>query len=522
MKALFLTFLLNAALYSAALSQTLDTIIKLSQYSFSTQGIAINKGILLDYHFGSNFNIQGSDKSYVFRLNDNLEIQDSLCVSCLSQSGKRGYLTIPIARDDSNNVFVSLWKANADSFSTDVIVLDSNLVLKDRFKVDVPFNTKASQFEFRHFYVTDSMLYFAGWVRDSSKSTSDAIILSTTKQGSFVDYHIVYSDSLKNGPLWIEYNSIVVIDSIILVTLNFTWSEYLVLYDLALNKLDVKDFQNANVNFGVNRNQHLVKNILKTPKLQAVSTIANFNRTPGIGEDYFYKNLSLLNLDSTYSIVGRDTFSYKGWKYDTLTNFLEIPQYGTASYGFSSEDTIVTMATEELTSVNWPLFQLNKYASTTHIGCYSSSQDLVLWNKVYKTNAAHIAEEVVALPNNRWLLVFNEYDWYTYGPNSLGVRLIIIDGNGNPIGTTEDEEAALKQEPVVYPNPAQDYLTIGNLHWPGNTYTFQLTDLSGRIVQSGDLPINATISLPEHLNGIYLLTITSQTGFGWARKVVIK
>jgi hypothetical protein len=42
------------------------------------------------------------------------------------------------------------------------------------------------------------------------------------------------------------------------------------------------------------------------------------------------------------------------------------------------------------------------------------------------------------------------------------------------------------------------------------------------VVQKGALPIGGNITLAENLHGIYVLTITNQTGFGWARKVVLE
>jgi hypothetical protein len=503
-------------------AQNQDTVLKLAKYSFSTNALANDNGLYIDYHFGNDFNTTGAKKSFIFRLDSNLNIIDSLCVSCLSLSGIKGYLTVQMASDHSNKLYIPLRGSNSDSLSTDLIILDSSLTQIRSVKINVPFDLKSTTYSFRELSVQDSLIYFVGWTQDSSKNTADAFILSTDYNGSIVNHKTIYSDSLSNGPRWITFNSIAVLDSVILASINFAWSEYLAVFDRALNLLKIKDLSDANVNFGYGQHQHFVKNIIKHPRLQAISFVADFNRQPGRGEDYWYKNLALISLDSSYSIFERDTFSYKGWQYDTLTNFLEIPQYGTASYGFYSEDTIVTMATEELTSVNWPLFEFLNYPTTTHIGCLETTSQTVLWNKVFNNGIAHMAEEVTALPNNRWLLTFNEYDWNTYGPDNLAVRLIVIDGNGNPIGINEDEEKALAQEPIVYPNPANDYLTVANLHWPGNDYTYQISDANGRVVQKGALPIGGNITLAENLHGIYVLTITNQTGFGWARKVVLE
>jgi len=336
-----------------------------------------------------------------------------------------------------------------------------------------------------------------------------------------VSGHVLVSNSINPNTLlpaanYATFTTISVFDNSIIATIYPTFSEQIAVFDtaLVLQKLDwMRD------TFMASGNPQLLSMPNAPPKVFTMVSRMDYSAgvPPPTGYDTRYKNIGLITMDSTFSFSRLDTFLYtKNRLYDTIFGYETKLNFGTFA-GNHTRDTVVVMAT----NIDVPFNYFLKPATWTYIHSLNASTGQNYWTKIYNNGYAHDAQAVVRLPDNKWLLAFNEYNWDKYPGESICIHLIIIDSNGNPIDITEDEEIALNQEPVVFPNPAQDYLSIGNLHWPGNTYTFQLTDLSGRIVQSGDLPINGTISLPERLNGIYLLTITNQTGFGWARKIVI-
>jgi len=78
-------------------------------------------------------------------------------------------------------------------------------------------------------------------------------------------------------------------------------------------------------------------------------------------------------------------------------------------------------------------------------------------------------------------------------------------------GTTGiDETNPLSESLEVYPNPANDQITLQvNSYLLGSTYT--LTDLAGRTIQTGQInSVKTEISISELTPGMYLLNHTGQ------------
>ncbi len=287
-----------------------------------------------------------------------------------------------------------------------------------------------------------------------------------------------------------------------------------------LNRLMYVKDTASNYGHQLEQNIQFIENQANEPKLvtQTASYLDTLFLPPDtVGYTYYYRNLSMVSLNSNYEFDKIDTFAYSKNKiFDTIYTEVTTFDYGMFAVN-NAKDSAMIMATDMEPS---PFYYL-KPNNTTYITCFNPNTGQTNWSKVYSNGYAHNGQEVLSLPDNKWLLVFDEYNWDKFGENSLAIHLIIIDGKGNPIGINEDEEKALGQEPFIFPNPAKDQLTVGALHWPGNVYNYQLTDLKGALVQKGVLPVSGKINLLEILKGVYVLSITNQTGFGWARKVII-
>jgi hypothetical protein len=503
--------------------QSVSTQLKSHQFSYTTTGVNVGKYIYLDYLKGTYFNASASRVS-LLKLNMNLHVVDSICLSCQGLTDTNYFGFSPIFYGEQGFIYIPFRYRNADSLYTVILEIDTSFSSVRKFKLNIPLDKSRFTFDISSLYTKDSTIYFSGKLLDTSNFTiADAYIVQTDLNGQILHSHILKSDSVSFGPRLIDFNSMVVLDSVLLVTLYGTWNEILAVYDHNLNFLGTRAKGSSAGSFGYYPHYYFVKNSKQSPLIEAITFTVDNNYTPKPDENNWYKNLSLMHLNASFQISLRDTLGYKGWKTDTLAYVVESVEYGTATYGSIKEDTIVCMATDySVLWLNWPLFQYLNFPTQSFISSFDYKNETTLWSRVYSTVVAHKAEEIIALPNNRWLLVFNEYDWNTYGQDNLAVRLIVIDGNGNPIGINENEQKALEQEPIVYPNPATTHITIGNLHWPGNQYSYQLIDSKGSLVLQGLLPIDGSITLPEALNGVYILTITNQTGFGWARKVVIE
>jgi hypothetical protein len=500
------------------LGQNAQLVLKPFQYTFSEMSIISNNRIYAEYAKGHYFDNTGINAG-VIKLDFNLNILDTVSVSNLVDADT-SLFKIGSITSIKNRIYVLIGYSRNDSIHHDIIILDTLLTVQGHFTLSRIIDGRESLFF--DLAIADSTIYASGLVKNM-QGYDDGIMLATDLNGNTLHYSIIKADSLSNFSRDAHLNSLFVGDTTVIGTLQYAWDEHLAVFNRNLNLLDLKSLFTPLDTFGYQGRIDFVNNDRGTPLIHSVTSTYDWNYKPNLGEDNFYKTIGLVELDNNYEILKRDTLPFTGWQDDTLTNFIEYSEFGSASFSFSSEDTIVSAVTDNIVFwATWPVFQLFNVSTNTYISAFDNKNKSVIWSKVYNNGVAHKAEEVTALPNNRWLLSFNEYDWNTYGPNNLAVRLMIIDGNGNPIGINEDEEKALAQEPIVYPNPANDYLTVANLHWPGNDYTYQISDANGRVVQKGALPIGGNITLAENLHGIYVLTITNQTGFGWARKVVLE
>ena len=108
-------------------------------------------------------------------------------------------------------------------------------------------------------------------------------------------------------------------------------------------------------------------------------------------------------------------------------------------------------------------------------------------------------------------------DFMTPTPN-MTLTLVATDDNPGHVmeagidhfrvieGSTAELENALSSSINIYPNPAQDQLNITGL----NTGTFEVTDLSGRLVHSGT--ISEVIDVKNLNAGLYLIHLKDETG----------
>jgi sugar/nucleoside kinase (ribokinase family) len=81
-------------------------------------------------------------------------------------------------------------------------------------------------------------------------------------------------------------------------------------------------------------------------------------------------------------------------------------------------------------------------------------------------------------------------------------------------------EEELELDFVVYPNPAQGSFFV-QISDPSSLASFQLLDLSGQLVLSGNLDINKEVSIAEMKSGCYTLVVNTSEGRSLFKRVVI-
>jgi PKD repeat protein len=118
---------------------------------------------------------------------------------------------------------------------------------------------------------------------------------------------------------------------------------------------------------------------------------------------------------------------------------------------------------------------------------------------------------------------------YTYqNPGLYNVCMSLVDDCGDAdtcisvlASLFDIDENGHAMAPVIYPNPAKDFLNVAGL--PQNqVYTFELTNIIGQAVLSGKLEDEQPISVQSLAAGLYTIRITSAEGFDWKGKVVVE
>ncbi|MEM1135793.1 MAG: T9SS type A sorting domain-containing protein [Bacteroidota bacterium] len=87
----------------------------------------------------------------------------------------------------------------------------------------------------------------------------------------------------------------------------------------------------------------------------------------------------------------------------------------------------------------------------------------------------------------------------------------------NPVNTVDEDLQKLKKL-KVFPNPANDIIYL-----EGESDYYFLTDITGRVVQEGDLGRTSlhSINLPTHLSGMYLLILQNKNA-RISRKIIVE
>ncbi len=104
---------------------------------------------------------------------------------------------------------------------------------------------------------------------------------------------------------------------------------------------------------------------------------------------------------------------------------------------------------------------------------------------------------------------------------SAGSDMAMIDFISLPLAGRSGvgiEESVSTDEIVVFPNPTRDVIKI--LTPEARPMQYQLTDLSGRILQQGEIIDEQTLSLTSYSNGIYIIRLTDKQNLVKTFKIV--
>ncbi|MFT5876756.1 MAG: hypothetical protein ACI8SA_000608 [Dokdonia sp.] len=101
-----------------------------------------------------------------------------------------------------------------------------------------------------------------------------------------------------------------------------------------------------------------------------------------------------------------------------------------------------------------------------------------LFMKYYKGEVKYIANSIIATPDGGALIASSKYDWNSPYPDQWDIHLLKVDSLGNYTPLGEEEIIEPNKSIAVYPNPAQQFITISGVSsFPSQ---FTVFDITGR------------------------------------------
>jgi hypothetical protein len=129
------------------------------------------------------------------------------------------------------------------------------------------------------------------------------------------------------------------------------------------------------------------------------------------------------------------------------------------------------------------------------VGWYQADQYSI--NIGYDKNTVHNDRLYYKVTTNNWAQVSDV--------GSLMMRPVVGDNVINPLGINEPVQARNVSNIILYPNPANDRVFIGNAADFGNKpVTYSIFNIQGLLIESGQLT-NAQIDISAMSNGLYFV-----------------
>ncbi|MGB0392026.1 MAG: T9SS type A sorting domain-containing protein, partial [Salibacteraceae bacterium] len=127
---------------------------------------------------------------------------------------------------------------------------------------------------------------------------------------------------------------------------------------------------------------------------------------------------------------------------------------------------------------------------------------------------------IIATPDGGALIASSKYDWNSPYPDQWDIHLLKVDSLGNYTPLGEEEIIEPNQSIGVYPNPAQNQITITGV----SSYPSQLTvyDVLGRVVLSEVINSpSQQVDVSELPKGTVIYRITSSNS-NFSGRLILK
>lgn len=131
-----------------------------------------------------------------------------------------------------------------------------------------------------------------------------------------------------------------------------------------------------------------------------------------------------------------------------------------------------------------------KDSNTFFLYNYNLRKNSLNWRKEIKTGLTNAWHSVEAIPGNRYLLAFSQYDWITNSSPDLEVHLWLIDENGAILNRVELHKPMSLA--TAYPNPCYNEIDIPKELTQDRGLNYLIINQQGLEVQNGSLKKGST------------------------------
>lgn len=429
--------------------------INRSQFTSSTGVWSRDTSLFVNVSKNQLFNTLATEQ-WIFRLNDALHLSDSINLSAyinpLGLTNQNPRVHQVCFNDSALFCLVELQDYNLDSLGcyqgrSIILELDYDLEFKARYSVQLD----SGEVLLYGMDLKNDTLIATGMYRNCQPNYRKPFVYRLSLITGSSDYlqieNLPSSVSYFNNPKIVEAGYL---------TSSMRWTNRALLLN---RNLEVEAFGKA---FWQNQSEGLLRNIrtdidfipVNRDSVIVFGTAHVLDDSIPLGLDEYHA-LGISLLDSSLNVGRIDTFPLAGFDGTTSFNLYSRPWPGFKPYDYRNLDSVLITISQHL--INYDNFQ-SQDSNTIYLYNYNARRMEMNWIKTIKTNYTSSDHSLAALPGNRWVLSFNEYNWDRYqGPN-LSVHLWLLDQNGSILNQEKFTTAAKGLE--LYPNPTKSKICL--------------------------------------------------------------
>ncbi len=403
--------------------------------------------------------------------------------------------------DDALHILIAEYVIDSSNYfgfryATNHIEIDSNLNIISKQKY---VGTNGSGIQLSDLLIIHNCKYLFGWI--SSDSSFYPCVIKQPLDDSI--YSITqFTDSLPQKSVFANGYFI---DSKLAVSIGSNYGSTinrLAILDTNLDVLNLVDMYDPtgepvyfpNVGFLVDRN-------LSHP-IYLSSVVGDYP----FGQNQPYMLMGAGIMDSQLNFTRIDTFSFSGHN-STSPNGTINPKPTLQACNYANIDSILlVMPGQEML---YGFGYADKFANDVHLYNYNATSEDLNWHRIYNNGYTQSSFSPVAtLPNNKYLVILNEYNWDKYNYDNLSIHLMILNSQGDLL---EQKDKAFSRMPIyAYPNPFQGKLQLENLPKSTGELHYSLINSTGQEIDVGSIPEDGQLFLQPQLSGTYILRILNE------------